>query len=229
MGSKKQLTTILAVVGAAVIGGLVYLYMLIGQAGDRWPRHREAGSLTSEVESLTREIQRLRTEVAKIPDAHAQLEAIKIEYELALRVLPKESSPDQLLAAIRTKAQQAGVVPDRVVPAVQRGQTGARRGAPTGAFEEWRFTVDIRGTYDQIASFVNRMEEFESSDATTAGSERRFFQVSDISITAEESGMALFPPNFVAVEANRGHKCTLIMQTFRFTGDDQAAAGARRR
>ncbi|MCL2000544.1 MAG: type 4a pilus biogenesis protein PilO [Planctomycetes bacterium] len=225
MGSKNRRNVmILGLAAAAFVGGLVYLFLQIKEAGDFWPYNNEPGTLTHEVNQLTDEVQRLQVEVARIGPAREQLEAIRIEHELASTVLPRESSPDQLVAAIRIKAQQAGVIPDRLIPSAARAPQqprggGARRAG--GAFEEWNFSLTIRGTYDQIASFVNRMEEFESVDAEKTGTEKRFFQVQDIEITAEENGLAnLGAAAASGPEGRKGHQCILLMQTYRFTGSE---------
>ncbi len=224
MGNKRRTVTMLALLGVLFVGGLVYLFLLVREAGDIWPYYNEPETLTYDINQLEAEVQRLRIEVAKIGPAREQLELVKVEYDLATRVLPRESSPDQLITAIRTKAQQAGVIPDRLAPSAAgggqqaRGQAG-RRGASN--FEEWSFALDIRGTYDQIATFVNRMEEFESADPAKTGSEKRFFQVRDIDITAEESGLAnLGAAAASGQEGRKGHQCSLLMQTYRFTGSE---------
>jgi Tfp pilus assembly protein PilO len=220
MNSNKQLTKIIGVMAVLFLGGMVYLYLLIEEAGDFWPHENAPGSLTSDIAKIEAEIQRLRVEVMKIPDAKETLEALKVEYDLAVRVLPRESSPDQLIAAIRTKAQQAGVTPDKLVPSVGGG-AGGRRAAQSGNFEVWSFSLDIRGSYDQIATFVNRMEEFESNDPTRMGSEKRFFQVNSIDITAEANGMSrLGGVGSAVADTSVGHKAALVMQTYRYTGSN---------
>lgn len=215
---KKQLAMILGVLAVVLIGALVFLYYQVKEAGDMWPHENAPGSLTFENGRLRNEIASLQQEVAKIPDAKERLEVIQVEYDLATRVLPRESSPDQLIAAIRTKAEHSGVKPNRLTPNVGRGG-GGRRGGGSQAFEEWSFTLEITGSYDKIATFVNNMEEFSSSDASRTGSEKRFFQVSSIDITSEQMGMAGLGGS--SPESVLGHRCTLVMQTYRYTGTDE--------
>jgi outer membrane murein-binding lipoprotein Lpp len=220
--NKKMIQGTLAVFGLLIAGCLAYLYVLIQEAGDRWPMENEPGSLTSQIGTLRASIDKLRQQTAQIPARQEVLAAITVDYELAQTVLPRESSPDQLIAAIRTKAQQAGITPVRLQPSIiQAGGRGTARGGNAqgagGAFETWRFTLNITGNYDQIASFVNIMEEFESPDAERTGSERRFFELLDINIQAQENGLANLGGE---VDANSpvAHSCTLIMQTYRYTG-----------
>lgn len=220
MGSRKQLTQIVAVLAVVFLGCAYFLYTQMSRAGDSWPFFNEPGTLTNDINRINGEITRLQQEIAKIPAAEEALEKIRVDYELANRVLPRESSPDQLIAAIRLKAQQAGVIPDRLTPEVV-GQGQSRGRGPATNFEEWSFSLDIRGSFDQIATFVNRMEEFESSDPTRTGSEKRFFKVTNIDITAEDSGMAfLIPPNAPEGQGRNGHRCSLVMSTFRYSGDN---------
>ncbi|MCC8190911.1 MAG: hypothetical protein LIP77_09830, partial [Planctomycetes bacterium] len=103
---KRQLTMVIGVLSFVLVGTLVYLYMLIGQAGDMWPATNEPGTLVNQINGLDRDINTLNTEVAKIPAAKETLEVMRVEYDLATRVLPlaTDTSPDHLIAAIRTKA-----------------------------------------------------------------------------------------------------------------------------
>lgn len=211
--AKKQLTIVMGVLGALLLGGLYYLYTQIGTAGDMWPAEGEPNNLTFDINKLQKEISALREEVNKIPSAKERLEVLRVEYDLATRVLPRESNPDQLIAAIRTKATQANVIPLSLVPRVGGG---ARvKGRARAAFQEWSFSLSIRGSYDQIGAFVNRMEEFESNDPSRVGSEKRFFEVRDIEIVSEGNGMAGLGGQNPAL----GHTCNLVMLTYRYTGE----------
>lgn len=212
MGNKKQQTIVIAVAAVLFLGGAYYLKTLIQRAGDAWPHVREPGSLTVEIDRLNQDIARLRQEIAKIPDAKEALEIVRTEHELASRVLPRESTPDQLLAAIRTKAAEAGVFPIRLIPSVGQGR------GDMSSFEVWGFTLDLTGTYDQIATFINRMEEFESADPSRTGSEKRFFQVNTVTITAAHEGMGFLPDRLG--ELSLQHTCHLNMGTFRYISED---------
>lgn len=209
--SKKRMSVVFGFIGLLIVGGAVYLYTLIDQAGDRWPSKGKAGTLTQQVSQLEREVQNLRLEVAKILDMEARLAQVTIDFELASRVLPRESSPDQLIAAIRTKAQQAGVAPSSLRPSVARGGRGG------GNFEIWRFSLTLEGSYDQIASFINKMEEFDSPDAAQTGSEKRFFELIDVDITSQQNGLA----NLGSDNGTNPilHACNITMQTYRYTGE----------
>ena len=216
--NKKKAQAVYILFGLLIVGSLVYLYFLVQEAGDRWPSENEPGSLTNQITRLRTSISQLRAQEAQIPERREALAAISIDFELASRVLPRESSPDQLIAAIRTKAQQSGVVPTSLQPSiVQTAQRARKGGGGGGQFETWRFTLDVSGSYDQIAAFINRMEEFDSPDAARTGSEKRFFEVRDITIEAQDSGLA----NLGGEVANSPlrHKCTLVMQTYRYTGE----------
>lgn len=217
--SKNRLKAVFGVLGVLVLGCLYHLYTLVGEAGDTWPAENEPGTLTNQLNQLDEEVRRLRMEVAKIPAAEERLKAVNEEYELASRVLPRESSPDQLIAAIHTKAQQSGVIPTSLSPSVAKGgpQPQGGRGQGSNAFETWRFTLNLTGSYDQLATFINRMEEFDSPDAARTGSEKRFFEVRDITITSEENGLANLTPEGAGKPVE--HKCVVVMQTYRYTGE----------
>lgn len=211
---NKNLKQIFIVFGVLIVGCVAYLYTLVQEAGDRWPMENEPGSLVNQRTALQGNIDRLKQQEALIPARREALAAIKADFDLAATVLPRESSPDQLIAAIRMKAQQAGIVPTSLKPSIL--QAGTQRGGAGGAFETWRFSLEISGNYDQIAGFINRMEEFESPDAARTGSERRFFELLEISIAAQDNGLANLGGE--GVSAPVSHKCSLIMQTYRYTG-----------
>lgn len=205
---KSKMPVFIGLFCIVVAGLAYYLYTLIDEAGDMWPSLNKPGSLTQINTQLEREVQNLRLEVAKIPEAEEQLAQIMVDFDLATRVLPRESSPDQLIAAIRTKAQQAGVAPSNLQPSIAKGR---------GPFEVWRFALNLQGSYDQIANFVNRMEEFDSADASQTGSEKRFFELISINMSSQQNGLANLGPG-----SGRNpilHSCTLTMQTYRYLGD----------
>ena len=216
MGNSKNFIRVMIVLGVLIVAGLYYLYLKIGEAGDRWPAYKAPGTLVRMNEQLESDIAKLRSEVAKIEPAKKLLEDLKVEYDLATRVLPRENTPDQLIASIRTKAHEAGVIPEVLTPSVA---AAPRQRSGKASFEEWSFSLNIRGDYDQIATFVNRMEEFESADPEKTGSEKRFFKVSSITIAAEDGGLGFFgPPVGAPGSTQRGHNCALTMQTYRYTG-----------
>ncbi|MDR1519329.1 MAG: type 4a pilus biogenesis protein PilO [Planctomycetota bacterium] len=227
MLANKNMQIFLAAAALLFLGCGYYLWTQLVAAGDSWPYENEPGSLTAANNALQNEVRRLQEDAKKIPAANESLKTVKADYDLATLVLPRENTPDQLVAAIRTKAEQAGVVLIKLVPS-RVGATqgaGARapqrgRGAQAAAFEEWNFSLNIRGTYDQIASFVNHMEEFESSDPNVAGSEKRFFQVRDIDITADQGGLGFFGVAGAgpSTSPRQRHECSLVMQTYRYTG-----------
>ncbi len=217
---KNRFTKVFILMGVVIVACTVYLYMLVSEAGDMWPAYRKPGTLTQQLESLDNEVQGLRIQVAQIPGRQDILEALKVEYEYGSRILPRESSPDQLIAAIRTKAQQSGITPNRLQPSIVRGQpaqTGrAGQGGQGANFEIWRFSLNLQGDYDQIATFINRMEEFDSPDAERTGSEKRFFEVREIDIKAQDQGLANLGADTGGAPVQ--HACSLIMQTYRFIG-----------
>lgn len=214
MGGRKRLIRMLVVAGVILLGGLAYLFLLVREAGDMWPYEGEPNTLTREVTDLEKEVRRLEAERAKIPAAREELERIRVEYDLASRVLPRQASPGQLMDAISVKALQAGVVPNRLTPSAS-GQAARGRGV---AFEALDFALSIKGSYDQIATFVNRMEEFESNDPSRISSDKWFFEVKEITITAEDNGMS----NLGAQAAQNAvkHQCDLKMRTYRYTGTE---------
>ena len=124
---------------------------------------------------------------------------------MARQVLPNEYRVFELSEAIGEKAKQTGVN----VRSVRRVTPTRRAGTDSGYFEQISFEIQMVGSYDQIARFVNSMEEFERSGPDTEGL-RRFFKVLSLEITAARSGLSLTEP----------HTARLNMATFRYTGGD---------
>ncbi|MDR2390782.1 MAG: hypothetical protein LBE84_03770 [Planctomycetota bacterium] len=224
MLANKNVVGMLAAAIVLFLGGVYYLSTLVRSAGDFWPFENEPGSLVAGISGLQRDIANLQAEIKKIPEAKERLAGITSEYDLATRVLPRENSPDQLIAAINTKTYQAGVIPTRLVPRAARApsQPGGRQrgGGSTPSFEEWTFELLITGTYDQIGTFVNYMEEFESTDTARTGSEKRFFQVQSIDITAQDNGLGFIGGSGETGAERQRHQCRLVMQTYRYTGSE---------
>lgn len=207
----KKIGLVIVVLVLLIIATAGYLYTQISEAGDRWPMENEPGSLTHTINRLEKEVADLMLEVTKIEPAKERLTAVKIDYELAKQVLPQESSPDHLIAAIRTKAEQSGVYPSSLTPSVTKG------GGGNANFETWRFSLTVDGSYDQLAAFVNRMEEFESADASKTGSVKRFFELIELSVASKNNGLANLMPGSVGRDVS--HRCTMVMQTYRYTGN----------
>lgn len=221
---KKTLATVFGLIGALVVGAAVFLYMKISEAGDMWPAKGKPGTLAAQVVKLQKDVTSLREEEKKIEPTKKRRDEVTIDYELAANVLPRESTPDQLIAAIRTKALQSDVLPTRLQHSIQKVRARGGRGAAAaagGAFETWRFTLGLEGNFDQIASFVNRMEEFESTDASRTGAEKRFFEVKEITLTSAGNGLSNLEPDEEKGSGTKPvkHSCTVIMQTYRYTGE----------
>lgn len=243
---RNQQIGVLVGAGVLFLGGLVYLGMLMSETGDVWPFYNEPGTHQNDINKLNKSIADLRKKIRDIEDVRLKLKETEQEYRLAVRVLPSENHPDQLLAAIRDKAIQSGAQPNKIVSEIRTGALGMvtgssggrnavtataqrSRGAQgmknaSGNFDEWVFTLDMMGTYDQIASFINTMEEFESNDGSQTGSERRFFHINQLELIASYDTL-----NYVYTEdtdKKQGnplynlHKCRLAMSTFRYTGND---------
>lgn len=220
MEKSNRSTIFIALFLLLSLGLGYYLYTLISIAGDRWPLFEEPGSLTADIKSLTRQIGELKKEEATIPEVKQKLEDLKKEYEVALRVLPTESTQDQLIGAIRLMTQQSKVTLDRINPMPSRASVAAGgKGAPK-LFDSWTASLELHGSYDQLATFVNKLEQFESSDPATGNAQRRFFQVTDIDITSEDGGLAELGDKGYNNE-KKGHACKMVIQTFRYVGGNK--------
>ena len=191
------------------LGLLVWLYFQVAYIG--WEPFKGEESLARQMEKLDARMQVAQEKIAEIPEKEAEMRRLSDADRSARQLLPRKRHTDELLQAIERKAKESGVLPIAMRPERARGQ-----GMAAGDYEEMSFSIEILGTYDQIGTFVNKMEEFEIRGEDNR-LEKRFFAVKDIDLEAQEDGL------------NRHGilKCSLIMQTYRYTGleDELGPAG----
>ena len=201
--NTKSFATAITVMALLVAGLLVLLWFQTKKIGD-WPNEKETTSLLRKNAALRRSIAELEGKVR----VHSLLEELvpilREEDAMARQVLPNKLPPQELVAAIMEKARQSGVTIRDVVPT-----PAPRRATGDGLFVPIPFRINLQGSYDQIASFINSMEEFERSGPEAEGL-RRFFQVSELDIQATRYGLSLGEP----------HTARLSMTTYQYPGDD---------
>lgn len=211
--SKKLIVTVVVfVLIALTLGGWMYTQM--AHVGVQPFDHDE--SLRTKVAALDMQIANFQRKIDQIPAKEKEREVLMAEKEKANQLLPKEREPATLLKFIFAKAAEAGVDTRSVIPRAardsgSRGRVAPRAGASMGGpkFEKWMYEIKLSGTYDQIGTFVNKMEEFEI-EGTDGLPIKRFFAVQDIKIDAQDAGV---------VEGEFKHTANIVMNTYRYTGE----------
>lgn len=213
MNEQKKMLLTVAVFGLIAIGLLVVLYLQMGHIGIGPFQGPE--SLTTRIEQQQQRLKEAQSKIDQIPDREKELQNLTRIQKKVDQLLPKESTPEQLLLYIQKKAEESGVTPLDIKPAKSRGTArvgGRGRGASQQLYEEWTYEMQLLGTYDQLGRFINLIEEFQIT-APGGQPEERFFNVKELEISADSGGIT---------EGGR-HECKLVIQTFRYTGQDAPA------
>ncbi len=214
MGKSKNILIFVAVLILALIGEGVGLYFQLRHVG--WgPLARYPQSLKAKKDGFQRRINDAQAKIDQIPGREEELATLEKDEKVADQLLPRASRPDELLQFIRRKAKEANVSPQSITPSVSGVGGGSAPSSPFGGpgdaggskYQKWSFAIVIKGTYDEIGTFVNKMEEFEIS-LEGSPPEKRFFRVTSLDIAATDGGMS---------EGVR-HTCNLQVETFRYVG-----------
>ena len=201
--NTKSFAATMTVMVLLVIGLSVLWWYQTKTLGEDWPHQNERTSLKAKKDALDKSIEALKVRLEILPVLE-ELEPLLLEEDrMARQVLPSDYRDYELSEAISEKAKQSGITTRGV-----RGRIASRRATESGDFETIAFEIQCQGTYDQIAMFVNSMEEFERTGPETEGL-RRFFKVTQLEITSARNGLSL-------TDAHLGR---LSMATFRYTGD----------
>lgn len=214
MGKSKNIFIFVGVLVLALIGEGVGLYFQLRHVG--WgPLASSPQSLKVKQTGFQRRITDAQSKIEQIPAREEELATLEKDEKVADQLLPRVSRPDELLQFIRRKAKEANVSPQSITPSVSDAGGGNAPANPFGGpsegggskYQKWSFAINLKGTFDEIGTFVNKMEEFEIS-LEGSPPEKRFFRVTSLDIAATDSGMS---------EGVR-HNCNLQVETFRYVG-----------
>lgn len=214
MKETKKFLIIIGVFCFAILAMLGWLYMQMSKVG--YKPFKNADSIYTKMEVLDQQIAELQMKIDQIPAVKEELRKLEADQDEATQLLPKENDPAELLSFITTKADEVKVKPQRINPSRKTAGGGGGRGRgrggakQAGKFEQWIYSMNIIGTYDQLATFINRMEEFVIT-RSDGSREKRFFAVENLNISSEKSGM---------VEGEAEHTAKITMVTYRYTGGE---------
>lgn len=165
-------------------------------------------SLQAEIAELNKRMQKADADIAQIVPLQDAIKAMEPDKKVAEQLLPNVITADQIADAIREKAKSSGVFPKRVNARKPSG--GGRFGGVSEDFEEWDYSIEVTGTYNQIGTFINKMEEFEVA-GEGGKMQRRFFAVKEVDVK---------PGSSATLFDGAEHKCSIVMLTFKYTGEE---------
>lgn len=221
MSEEKKLGLTLAIFFFVMVVMLVLLYFELAYVG--WGPLQKEDSLTAKIAKKKEELQKANEKIKKIPELEKKLEQLAPEVRLAEQLIPSEATQDELLAYINDKANEAEIKISKITPNIPKikiqtkdkkkkdtKKPPSKKKEGTKQLEPWIFTISGSGTYDQMATFINKLEEFETRgpDGTI---QKRLFAIEDISIRAAKEGM----------EEGGIHTWSLELCTYRYAGEDE--------
>lgn len=192
----KTITCLLLLTAAGCLGWYAHLAK---RAGTGWIGKAGPSSLVSRADRLVRDVERLQSRAANLPEAKKRLETAREEAAGMAAIMARGDDPGTLADTIREQAARAEATPRwiqiRSVP-VSGG----------GDFTAWRYSLFLEGTYDQLASFMNGMEQLDQFRPADPAGGLPFFEITDLNISGN------------GADAGR-HQCTLVMFTYRPDGE----------
>lgn len=219
VGGWKTTGLLLALPAAAA---LLHLYGLIGAAGDRWPGKGTSESLTGRITEVEQEITRLNRQVEEFGDVRSRLRAVSDVAEKTSKIIPSGSHPNDLSGLIRSIATVFGVTIRRIEADIRHfpfsslatGSDSTHSDTHNIHWIAWRFLLSLEGEYDQLAGFINCLEQLDQPHSSEKNMSL-FFDITDVNISSSAPQHTGQPPR---------HFCTLTVQTY-LPGQDESEPG----
>lgn len=219
MSGWKTAGLCLALPAAAAV---LHLYGLVCSAGDRWPGQGIPGTLSGKISALENEVTRLKGGVDRLPAARSRLRAFVDVADEVAGILPSAETPDELLGLIRGQAEDFGVEVRKInvvtVPYHTETKSFGSRGNGGVQWGAWRFSLFVNGDYNQLAGFINCLEQLDQPDAL-GENEPVFLDITDFSIAASD----VSPSS--ERDRKKGHSCTLILYAYLPLGEGDYTPG----
>ena len=162
---------ILGVLVVAVLGYAGYSLQIEDMLATQ---ERQEGRLTG----LRNEIVRGEAAQARLPEFRAEVENLEAELVKLLEILPPHRDVQTVLRRFRAIAEQGDFALNRFAPSVE---------VERDFYNEWPITVEVQGTYHNLAGFFDRMSRFS-----------RIFNVDKLRIDERGQGSHSIQANFVA-------------------------------
>ncbi len=202
MEEKKKLVITIAITLFMVLlftGILLYQFSVLGVTPMKGVK-----SLTTVIEKKEKELNALKARISvELPQRKMEMTKLQPLAKEANQLLPKSVTVEELLKFINSKAELALVDVTSIADKKVKPKTSMFGVASTKNFDEIEYTMNMTGTLDEIALFINYMEMFEIK-GKSGNLEKRLFSVKDLKIKAAKSGLT---------EGGR-HKVTMKMSTY---------------
>lgn len=214
--AKKLLLTIVVFGGIIFLLAAVQVYQL---AVYGWGFIAFEDALTLQVEEQQTKLGKLiRRNTIERDKATKELETLEGMKEVALQLMPDELKTRELVGAISNKGKGLVLV-NEIKPVENKSKTTVRRRGPAVASDPYEavvYEMELRGSFDEIATFINVMEMFELSDEE-GKSKKQFFAVQDIEIEADQEGLT----------KSGSHTVNLKLVTYRYVPAEPTKRGGK--
>jgi type IV pilus assembly protein PilO len=177
--------------------GLIVGILLAGATHWFWfrPLGEEIQAKKTELEGLNQEIAKGRAAERKLSQFREEVKRLELELAKLLQILPSKRNTEDLIKRIETLTRQGDFTLKKFTP----GEFVQKE-----FYAEWPITIQVEGTYHNLALFFDRMSRFS-----------RIINVEELKITALEN----VPGKSIAA--------SFVAKTFIYTGDEagQQTAG----
>jgi type IV pilus assembly protein PilO len=177
--------------------GLIVGILLAGATHWFWfrPLGEEIQAKKTELEGLNQEIAKGRAAERKLSQFREEVKRLELELAKLLQILPSKRNTEDLIKRIETLTRQGDFTLKKFTP----GEFVQKE-----FYAEWPITIQVEGTYHNLALFFDRMSRFS-----------RIINVEELKITALDN----VPGKSIA--------SSFVAKTFIYTGDEpgQQTAG----
>lgn len=161
-------------VGLLVLGVLGYLGSTLQIQAMQETRERQV----RDIEKLQGEIARAEAAQARLPQFRREVALLEVELQKLLVILPPRRDVPTLLRRFRTLAEQGDFALNTFAPSSE---------VEKDFYNEWPISVELQGTYHNLAEFFDRMSRFS-----------RIFNVDSLRIRQRPQAQHSITANFVA-------------------------------
>lgn len=201
----KKLVIVLGIIGILTALGLSRLLLSMREAGGDGLTGTRPGSLTYRLERLDEAIAGLDAVEPALPKVTGDFAALEKDYALAAALTPGKMDLDAAIRYLTDIARKTEVDLASITP-----EEGPVRTA--GNIEAWRVHVVLAGGFNQLAAFIDAVENPVAAAATAP----RLIDVTDLAVAGDT--------------ADGYHECSVVVQLYRYedageTPDDPPATG----
>ena len=180
----------------ALAFGIAFGAALAGAVHYAWIRglHDEIRAKRTELDGLNQEIQKGRAAERKLSQFREEVKRLEIDLAKLLQILPSKRNTEDLIKRIETLTRQGDFSLKKFTP----GEFSNKE-----FYAEWPITIQLDGTYHNLALFFDRMSRFS-----------RIINVEEMKINGISDPGKSIAANFVA-------------KTFIYTGEEKPEAGKK--